>query len=488
MKTRQIDEDDITPSAPAIPAPILSPAAFYGAIGHYVQYLAPYTEASPAAMLASALATVGALIGRGPTMYLDGAAHHARFFVLLCGPSAAGAKSTAMGRGGRDLVRLLDDDFSRARVTSGLSTGEGLIDAVRDGQPETETVDKKGERRMVPGDPGVQDKRLLVLEDEIGGVFQKLGREGNSLSAVLREAWDGRALRTLTRNNKLCASDPHIALVGCITPADLRQSLKSTEVLNGLANRFLLVWTNHAQLLPDGGRAVVPLDLQRALHEAVDKARRVGEMRWHEGGRALYREIYPGLRVPSAGGSLSALLARGAPQVCRLAMLYAALDGQSEISADHLRAAVAFWEYCSESTRYVYRTADSITVRQRRILDALSEAGPEGLNRTDIRRVVGSNNVSAVEIDRDLSALQETGLVTMRAVSKARTVWIHTHQLSGSQTSQTSQVSHFDSAEVELETDHDSQTSQHSHSQEIPAGVGPGAQAFDWSLLEERAA
>lgn len=466
------------------PPPELLSAAFYGPVGEYVLHMAPRTEAAPAAMLASALAAVGALIGRGPTWHIDGAAHHPRFFVLLCGPSASGRKSTAMSRGARQLLRLLDDDFLKARVTSGLSTGEGLIDAVRDPQPDIERADGNGKAKVIPGDPGVQDKRLLVLEDELGGVFQKLGREGNSLSAVLREAWDGRELRTLTRSNKLTATDPHIAIVGCITPADLRQSLKAADVLNGLANRFLLVWTNRAQLLPHGAdEAPVPAALRRDLLEAVDRARRVGVMRWADDGAALWADVYPELTAPSAGGSLAALLARGAPQVRRLAMLYAALDGSSSVTRAHLEAALAFWLYCSESTRYVYRTAESLTPRQQRILAALHEAGPNGLSLTGVRAAINSNNVPGEEIQRELAELQEAGLATIRQLSKARVAWVHTHHL-GAQASQDSQLSHSGDEGIQEVP----QVSQISHSQGGAGAVGPGVEPFDWSTLMEDAA
>lgn len=464
---------------PRAPAPVLTKAALYGPLGAYVGQVSQATEAAPAAILASAVAAAGVLVGRGPTWPIDGAPHHARFFVLLVGPSATGRKSTAMAHGARKLLELLDPDFLRARVNSGLSSGEGLIDAVRDPMPEREQANGK----VVPADPGVPDKRLLVLEDELGGAFAKMSRDGNTLSAVLREAWDGRILRTMTRANKLIATDPHIGLIGCITPADLRQSLRATEVLNGLANRFLLVWTERVQMLPHGADAAIPGALLTLLRNAIDNARRVHVVRWTPPAAARWAAVYPALSTPTAGGALSALLARGAPQVRRLAMLYAALDGTSAVDVPHLNAALAFWAYVEASTRYVYQQADSLPPRAQRILAALEVAGDAGLDREAIRRVVGSNNIPAAEITNDLHALREAGVAYLRTeptAGRPREVWVHGYFLGtkiGAPATEGEEWEHREQSEEGAPLI--SPSAHPSHTDH----VGPGLDPMDWAAL-----
>ena len=41
-------------------------------------------------------------------------------------------------------------------------------------------------------DAGVKDKRLLVQEGELSQALKVMKREGNTLSPVLRNAWDAR--------------------------------------------------------------------------------------------------------------------------------------------------------------------------------------------------------------------------------------------------------------------------------------------------------
>lgn len=458
--------------------PEFSDDALYGPIGDYVRHIAPHTEAAPAALLGSALAAVGALIGRGPTLRIDGAAHHPRLFVMLCGPTSTGRKSTAMTRGARALLEILDTDYSRQRTSSGLSTGEGLIDAVRDATPDT--VNAQG--KTIPGDPGVSDKRLLVLEDELGGTFQKLSRQGNSLSAVLRQAWDGRTLQTMTRSNKLLATDPHITVVGCITPHDLRESLESVEVANGLANRFLFVWTDRVRLLPHGGAETpLPAPLSRALRNGVDSARRQHFLRWSADAAERWSEVYANLTTPTAGGQLASLLARGAPQVCRVAMLYAVMDGVGEIELRHLNAALAFWRYSEASVRYLYQSADSLTDRARRILEALHDAGVEGLSREEIRKVIGSNAVPSAEITRELASLREAGLVhalNVPTAGRPREVWRHAHFLG------TGQMVDKHAPNLTSHTSHISQT----YREEQGTGAGPGLDPYSWDEMADNAA
>ena len=471
------------------PAPELSDAALYGPIGEYVRHVAKTTEASPAAILATAVAATGCLIGRGPTWMIDGAPHHTRFFVLLVGPTSSGRKSTAMNHGARRLLGHVDDVFAQFRITGGLASGEGLMDALRDATPDG--VNERGKK--VPGDPGVADKRLLILEDETGGTFQKIARQGNNLSAVLREAWDGRTLRTLTRSNKLVVTDPHIAYVGCITPKDLRESLQSVEVMNGLANRFLFIWTERVRLLPHGEDAAeLPAALGRALTQAIDQARRVHHMGWTQSGKDLWSRVYPELTAPAVTGALAALLARGAPQVRRLAMMYAALDGENQVDRRHLEAALALWEYCAASVRFVYQSADALSARGLRILEALHEAAAAGLSRDQIRRVIGSNNVTAEAISQELSTLREAGLAhaAKQATSgRPREVWRHAHFLGQHVTAAEAVINETDHSTIVPPTDVVVSTHSSHFPTEIPnARSGPGLERYDWSFTEAEAA
>jgi hypothetical protein len=143
-------------------------------------------------------------------------------------------------------VSLLTEWFSD-RTASGLSSGEGLIDNVRDAVVKWNP--KEG--REETADPGIKDKRLLVTEEEFAGALSVMERHGNTLSAVIRSAWDGQKLQTLTKSSPLKATGAHVSLIG--HKDELHAKLTRTDMANGLANRFLFPLVRRSKHLPHGG-------------------------------------------------------------------------------------------------------------------------------------------------------------------------------------------------------------------------------------------
>jgi hypothetical protein len=130
--------------------------------------------------------------------------------------------------------------------------------AVRDPIEKTEVVREKGkptkETITYEADPGVIDKRLLVMEPEFASVLQVMAREKNTLSAILRQAWDSTGvLRTLTKNSPVKATDANVSISGHITKDELLRHLTETEAANGFGNRFLWFCSKRAPVSTGGG-------------------------------------------------------------------------------------------------------------------------------------------------------------------------------------------------------------------------------------------
>jgi hypothetical protein len=245
--------------------PTLDPAALTGLAGRVVEVLSPHTEADPAALLLTFLAAFGNLAGRGPHAVADGADHPARLNVVLVGDTSRSRKGTAWANIRKLLEQADPDWYDECVVPGGLSTGEGLIAAVRDVDGDDE-----GE---------APDKRRLVMEPEFARVLAVAAREGNTLSAVLRSAWDDGRLRVLTRKDPLQATGAHISIVGHITTEELVRRLADTEVANGFANRLLFTCVRPVQAVArrwparpgrprPPGRACRPLRQAGADHRA----------------------------------------------------------------------------------------------------------------------------------------------------------------------------------------------------------------------------
>lgn len=87
-------------------------------------------------------------------------------------------------------------------------------------------------------DQGVSDKRALMTESEFSSALRVMNREGNTLSATLRDAWDTGHLRTLTKNNAAVATGAHISIVGHITKMELLREMTSADNANGSSGRW----------------------------------------------------------------------------------------------------------------------------------------------------------------------------------------------------------------------------------------------------------
>ena len=87
-------------------------------------------------------------------------------------------------------------------------------------------------------------------------MLKQADRNGNTLSNVTRDAWDHDVnLSTLTRNNPMTATSPHVSIIGHCTDEDLLAHISDIEVANGWANRFLFAKVYRAKQLPSPGRA-----------------------------------------------------------------------------------------------------------------------------------------------------------------------------------------------------------------------------------------
>jgi len=244
---------DFAPSdnEPGWPSP-LGLAAFRGVAGDFIAALLPETEADTAGLLFQFLAMFGNIIGAGPHYRVESTRHPGRLDVLLVGTTARGRKGTSFDRV-IDLFAQVDSDWARSRVVTGLASGEGIIHAVRD--PRMEWDKKAGE--MVVADEGIADKRLVAVASEFASLLKVMSRPGNTLSPLLRQAWDSGDLQNLNKNSPERATGAHLSLVGHITADELRRHLDETEYANGFANRLLFVAVKRAKLLPFGGTPIV---------------------------------------------------------------------------------------------------------------------------------------------------------------------------------------------------------------------------------------
>jgi hypothetical protein len=388
----------------------LAEEAFYGLPGEVVRMIAPHTEADPAALLTQFLAGFGSLVGRHAYFRTDGSRQYPNLYVVIVGRTAKARKGTAWNQ----IIIILghvDAEWVAERVMSGTSTGEGIIWALRDAIKVRHPIRQKGRvtgYEDVDSDPGVEDKRCLVVEEEFARTLKAAERSGNTLSEVLRDAFDKGHLRILTKQQAARSTGCHISFIAHVTGDELRRLLTDTSAANGYANRHLFVCAVRSKLLPEGGNIdqVDFTNVIERLQKAAEFARTCGEMKRDDEAKAIWREVYPDLSE-SKPGLFGSMTARFDAIAVRLSLIYALLDRSPLIRAVHLKAALAIVKYCEDSTRFIFgdslgdETADEI-LRQLR-------SRPDGMTRTELRDFFQRNKTSA-EISRALGVLQEHGL------------------------------------------------------------------------------
>lgn len=391
--------------------PKVDPVVFQGLAGEFVELIDSYTEADPVALLGHFLAAFGSVIGSEPHARVGYDRHPGRLNIAFVGPTGKGRKGTALSPV-RHVFSQIAPDW-RLRIKTGLSSGEGLIYHVRDQREETRAVKKDDQITYEPVivDPGESDKRLFVVEPEFAVVLKRMAGEGNTLSGVMRQAWDSGDLATLTKNSPVQATGAHISVIAHITEEELRRYLTETERANGFGNRFLWLLVRRSKMLPAGDP--IPTDQLGSLipdiSAAVMLAQQVTEVRRTQLAAAKWAKVYPSLSEGESGLT-GAILSRSEAQVLRLSTLYALLDGSKEVRVRHLKSALALWDYAEASARRIFGDRLGAPVADM-ILGALQSRGP--MSETDIWALFARHR-KAEDLHAALDFLEQKGRAQKR--------------------------------------------------------------------------
>ncbi len=192
-------------------------------------------------MLIQFLVAAGNLVGRSAHMMVGATTHYPNLYAGLVGQSSKARKRSGW-RMVRDPLHAVAPVWCDDQIRTGLSSGEGALWAVRD--------------RTSEDDEGVDDKRMLVVEEELAQVLKVAARPDNTLTTRLRSLYDDGRGQVLTRGQPLKATGVHLSIIGHVTLDELRTLLASVDVVNGFANRFLWAVVSRSKFLPDGGQCM----------------------------------------------------------------------------------------------------------------------------------------------------------------------------------------------------------------------------------------
>jgi hypothetical protein len=386
--------------------PVASPA-WHGPLGEAARAIAPVTEADPVAILTTLLALFGALSGDGPHVRVGGVRHPARVWPLVIGKTGSGRKGTSFAEA-RTITRRWSEyaeTYTRRRIVSGLSSGEGLISALGAGMTTPD------DPKQAAAEPVAPDGRLAVIEPEFARVLAASKRDGSTLGPVLRQLWDDGAAAILTRAAPLQVDGAHLTVIAHVTPRELRLRLAESDLSGGTLNRFLLVASERPQLLAHELEHPDLSEQARWLGKAVDAARASRhELRRDRAADKMWTEVYGALCADEPDGQLGSVLARGPAYTMRLALTYALADGAGSISPTHLMAGLAVWQYSAATARRLF--TDERTRSDLEKLGAFIAGAAAGRTRTEVHAYFGRNR-PADELDTLLHELERAGAITV---------------------------------------------------------------------------
>ena len=406
--TEKLNKDFEETEIKVKPFPVPNEKCFYGLADDFVRLVEPHTEASRMALLAQFLVYFGNIVGRSAFFKVEGDKQFTNCFCVLVGKTASGRKGTSFGRV-KEVFKGLDEHHEKECLVSGLASGEGLLYHVRDALVIQKKNKDTGELEEIQMDAGVSDKRLLIIEAEFANVLRVQGREGNTLSAFIRNLWDSGNARSLTKNSPLKTTNAHVSIIGHITRDELLVTLSEVEAANGYANRFMFFAVERDKFLPFGSDIdeIETGKLRSRIKAAIAFAKAIEKMNFTSEASKLWATSYERLET-SRFGYLAKVTQRASPYVLRLACIFALLDHRDQIERIHLETALSVWQYSEDSARYVFgEKLDNLTAE--RILTALRENQENGLTRTDIRDLF-DRHISNEKLNAALRSLLENGL------------------------------------------------------------------------------
>ncbi|WP_086970968.1 DUF3987 domain-containing protein [Vibrio coralliirubri] len=352
--------------------PELRKEGYYGLLGTAALCLCDGSIAIPELVTLSLLARTAASIKKGNVVVKNGSQRtELRINGLI-------AMRTGGGKGvGESCAQLLIDKskvysesskvpvplFARVHE-GGLSTTEGIVNELRD-----DCTGKNGEVIH-----GVSDKRLCIIEEEFANIFIKCRSNNSNLSSTIRKLFDGTNLSPLTKHDRISCTNPHVCIIGHITPKEFLAEVTGKDLYNGFSNRFLTILGFPKAVIP------FPKPLNEEIIDALS-IELADAIKWcNNTPRTLEMadsfkdlwvvEVHRISELGAPDSTEATLMVRAAHYAIIISGVFAALDKTCTLTDKHLHAALAWIDYWHESIRYVFDTEAEAHANQVRIKNA----------------------------------------------------------------------------------------------------------------------
>ena len=212
----------------------------------------------------------------------------------------------------------------------------------------------------------------------------------------------------------------HLVVIGHITAPEAKAQAVRRRRVRRNRQPIPAIAVRQWQLLddetPEPDLAGIAAELEPRIHMAHVAA--PARFRRTESARAYWKQVYRVLCESEVDGPLGEVLARAPAYVLRLALLYALIDGRTEIHPEHIRAGLAVVKYAADTARDVFGDLSGDTDLDK-LSAGLRRAGPKGMTQTEISALFGRNK-STDQINMLVGQLAEQNVAHVRKTTPKR--------------------------------------------------------------------
>jgi hypothetical protein len=321
-----------------------------GIFGNIVKKMYPNVESSRITILIQSMAIFSSMLPYGKGFYYYDGSYKTFLneFIVLVGNSFSGKGNSFNNISA--LFRHVDPNFLDKNITRNIQSGESLVYRLKD-------------EELDPNDPYAveKDKRLLLYQSEFSDLLTVSGREFNTLSSHIRNAFDGEDLENNTKGSLIKASKPYLSIIGHITPSELLNKFSNqVNFFNGFGNRFLWFYIEGSKPLARGGNHKFPDTYQKEIDDlnfAIKKVSRNendSELIINSEFYEKYDDWYQKKWNSKSSGVLDSLSQRDPKHIWKLASVNALANGRIEVGIEDYNLALLIINYCNKSRTHLF--------------------------------------------------------------------------------------------------------------------------------------
>ncbi len=393
----------------ASPFPEFPAIAWRGLFAKYRDRIAPTTESPPEFLFGALLGALSVLVARTATLPWGSGQMPPVVLVALIGETAKARKSTAIDDVVETIVGPLMPKATRPgepapmELLIGSGSGEGFVEALADRRWKPVSSPDNDE----PEEEVQTHRRALYVVHEFAALLAKIRKDqaGSMIDFMInvfdaRNIWTHRTRSKGNQSSSLTITGGIGVFLVASTIQWIVENLTETQVLAGLANRFL--WLGGIRQKPLHRRPKIDQAVLDELRYEVEKVLPVGgavEYQLDDEADKLHAAKYEAdFYKDTSSEIVAAAGARGDVLALRVALLLAIADGEKVIKKEHIEAGWAVIEYSRSVVEILMGRihARSMHEVERRVVAAagrIIETGVDSFTRREVwQRLKGSHS------------------------------------------------------------------------------------------------